>query len=421
MELKSIPVTANRPRAINNANAPLCHVVDDEPGIRQLLVHTLKGLGIRTAEFSRTPDFIAALAGSHPALVFLDVSLENSDAVEAIRGLAEGDFTGMVQLMSGRGSELLEDLRVIGERHGLNMLPPLSKPFRNDTVRRIVRMHLKFSAPAVRTNESAIVDSACTIENIPHWISLEDILANGWFELWYQPKIDLRRKCIVGAEGLARARHPDRGVVPPGAFLPNATADAMRRMTELVLVTALNDWPDFETCEPALRFAVNVPVSALTELSIPAIVREHRPKSERWPGLILEVTEDQIVRDVPLAHEIATQLKIYNVALAIDDFGAGYSHLARLRDLPFAELKIDRHLVANCDTDPTNAALCQTSIDLAHRFGTLAVAEGIERKPEAQALFRMGCDLGQGFLFAPPMPKERFHELMKAQAVQQAS
>jgi EAL domain-containing protein (putative c-di-GMP-specific phosphodiesterase class I) len=146
------------------------------------------------------------------------------------------------------------------------------------------------------------------------------------------------------------------------------------------------------------------------------MVRENRPKSDRWPGLILEVTEDQVVRDISLAHEIATQLKIYDIVLAIDDFGTGYSHLARLRELPFGELKLDRNLVANCGDDSTSAALCQTSIDLAHRFGSIAVAEGIEKNSELETLLRMRCDLGQGFLFAPPLPIDRFVGLLKQRA-----
>jgi EAL domain-containing protein (putative c-di-GMP-specific phosphodiesterase class I) len=181
----------------------------------------------------------------------------------------------------------------------------------------------------------------------------------------------------------------------------------------------LRDWQYFADHGFALKMALNVPVSALVKLPISTLVRENRPKSDKWPGLVLEVTEDQIVRDISLAHEIATQLKIYDIDLAIDDFGTGYSHLARLRELPFGELKLDRNLVANCGEDQTNAALCQTGIELAHRFGTKAVAEGIEKTTELEALVRMGCDLGQGFLFAPPMPKERFISLLRRRAPRQ--
>ena len=148
-------------------------------------------------------------------------------------------------------------------------------------------------------------------------------------------------------------------------------------------------------------------------MPIAELVAEYRPKSEQWPGLILEVTEDQIVRDIALANEIATQLRVSGITIAIDDFGAGYSSFSSLRDLPFAELKVDRSFVRDCATDATNAAICQTAIDLAHRFGSAAVAEGIENQADLQALMVMGCDFGQGMLIAPPMPKERFLELLR--------
>ena len=138
-----------------------------------------------------------------------------------------------------------------------------------------------------------------------------------------------------------------------------------------------------------------------------------RPTDRRWPGLILEVTEDQAVRDIALAQEVATQLRIYDITLALDDFGSGYSHLARLKELPFSEVKLDRNMVADCGEDGQNASLCQTAIDLAHHFGATVVAEGIEKRSELQALTAMGCDVGQGYLFAPPMPLDRLIALLQ--------
>ncbi len=92
-------------------------------------------------------------------------------------------------------------------------------------------------------------------------------------------------------------------------------------------------------------------------------------------------------------HEIATQLRIYDIAFAIDDFGEGFSSFARLRELPFAELKLNRRFVKGSGTDRKNAGICQTIIDLAHNFG--AVAEGLEDADDLQAVHRMGCDIGQ--------------------------
>ncbi len=242
---------------------------------------------------------------------------------------------------------------------------------------------------------------------------IAEALRNNWFEMWYQPKIDLKRKCLAGAEALARIRHPALGVLLPGSFLPAADDESIAMLTEHALLSTLRNWSTFDAAGFNLHLAINVPVSVLLKLPIPALVRENRPKADHWPGIILEVTEDQIVRDIAQAREIATQLRVSGITIAIDDFGAGYSSFSSLRDLPFAEIKLDDSFVKNCATDATNAAICQTAIDLAHRFGSAAVAEGIESAADLQALIVMGCDFGQGVLIAPPMPQERFLALLR--------
>ena len=168
-----------------------------------------------------------------------------------------------------------------------------------------------------------------------------------------------------------------------------------------------------------LRMAVNIPVAALVKIAVADIVQTYRPQFEKWPGLIIDVTEEQIVTDLKLATEITKSLKHLNVQLAIDDFGRGYSSLVRLKELPFAELKLDRAFVADCGTDKVNAPLCKTVIDLAHNFGSVAVAIGIEKASDALALVSMGCDYGQGFLLGQPMPEERFISLLRQRAAAQ--
>jgi EAL domain-containing protein (putative c-di-GMP-specific phosphodiesterase class I) len=244
-------------------------------------------------------------------------------------------------------------------------------------------------------------------------IEIVEALRNDWFEIWYQPKIDLKRKCLAGAEALARIRHPSHGVLLPGSFLPSASEESTIMLAEHALLATLRNWSTFDAAGFNLHLAINVPVSVLLKLPIPALVRENRPKADHWPGIILEVTEDQIVRDIKQAHEIAMQLRVSGITISIDDFGAGYSSFSSLRDLPFAEIKLDSSFVKNCATDPTNAAICQTAIDLAHRFGSAAVGEGIESSVDLQALLVMGCDFGQGMLIAPPMPQERFLGLLR--------
>ena len=236
-------------------------------------------------------------------------------------------------------------------------------------------------------------------------VGLADILDRGWLELFYQPKIELKTKRLVGAEGLVRARHPTQGLLSPGVFLPGASESDMLRLTERVIITALQDWQACAAAGIPLKLSVNVPVSALVKLPIAGILRQWRPRTSTWPGLIMEVTEDEIIHDLKIANEAADALREFNCTLALDDFGAGYSSLARLRQLPFSELKIDRSYVINCHVDRVNAGLCETTVELARRFGLKTVAEGIETPHESHKLQGIGCDIGQGYLFGKPMPK----------------
>jgi EAL domain-containing protein (putative c-di-GMP-specific phosphodiesterase class I) len=247
-------------------------------------------------------------------------------------------------------------------------------------------------------------------------VEIDEALTMGWFEIWYQPKIDLKRKCLAGAEALARIHHPTQGVLLPGQFLPGVSDDSIARLTEHALIGTLENWAVFDEAGFNLQLAINVPVSVLLKLPIPKLVEQHRPKSDRWPGILVEVTEDQIVRNMKVALEIAIQLRMSGIKISIDDFGAGYSSLSSLRELPFAELKLDASFVKGCAAASTKAAICQTAIDLAHRFGSAAVAEGIESQADLQALVAMGCDFGQGVLIAPPMPGERFLNLLQQRA-----
>ena len=382
------------PFADAQSAAPCAFVVDDEDGICKLITMTLTTMGLASQKFHTASEAVAALDRGVPAIIFLDVALKKSDAIDVIRGLGERSYRGIVQLMSGSNVKLLEDVRRIGARHGLNMRPPLTKPFRAESIRHIIR-------------DTHLANSPLFV------VGLDEALAKGWLELWYQPKIDLRRKALAGAEGLIRCRHPVQGILSPASFLTGVSESSHAALTEHVIVTALRDWDEFAATGVRLHTAVNTSIGALGNLSLPALIREHRSKSSDWPGLILEITESEMVRDARLMHEIATQLRIYGISFAIDDFGEGFSSFARLRDIPFAEIKLDQSFVKGSGTDERNAGICQTIINLAHNFGALAVAEGIENAADLQAVHRMDCDIGQGFLLARPMPKTSLITLLK--------
>ena len=322
---------------------PVCFVVDEDASIRHFLSLILHGAGIDTEEFADGKSFVAGGSrNAAPDLVFLNIGLESGEAIEAIVTLAKRGYFGFVQLMSSRGSAVLEHVKSVGEQHRLQMLPVLKKPFETSAITRIMQ-ELKLGHPAPMAAR----------------IGLDEALRKGWIEFWHQPKIDLRKKQLAGVEAFARARHPQYGILPPGAFMPGATESELVALSELALASVLKAGLNFAKLGINLRFAVNIPVNALVKLSIPDIVRAHRAQVDNWPGLIIDVTEEQIVTDLALANDMTKRLAHLNVKLAIDDFGRGYSSLARLKELPFAELKLDRTFVSDCGTDKVNAPALQ--------------------------------------------------------------
>jgi EAL domain-containing protein (putative c-di-GMP-specific phosphodiesterase class I) len=397
--VQEVPSPSIDPARPARTGAPICFLVDQEPSMRHFLSLVLHGLGIDTVEFADGAALREALTDKKPDLVFHDVSLESTDAIESVLALGKSGFRGPTQLMCNRGSAVLEHIKTIGVQNALHMLPVLKKPFETDTLVKIVSQ-LKLG-----------IASTVAVK-----IALSEAMANNWIEFWYQPKIDLRKKQLAGVEAFARVRHPQHGVLLPGAFMPDASEGDLIKLAEQAITSALKACDKFSQLGVHLRLAVNIPIQALVKLPVVDIVKSLRPSPDKWPGMIVDITEDQIIKDVPLALNLSMKFAESNVKLAIDDFGRAYSALTKIESLPFAELKLDRVFVTDCGTNKMNAPLCKSVIDLAHSFGSVAVAVGIEKASDAVALVSMGCDYGQGFLLGQPMPEDRFLSLLRQRA-----
>ena len=396
MSIATAAATSDAAAAANERRGALAFIIDEEGSIRQFVSLILQGSGVDTIEFVDGASFRDTPIARLPDMVFLNVNLEVQDAVASIETLNKSGFTGSVQLMSSRGSAVLDTVKQAGEQMKLPMLPVLKKPFETSAIQKVL-------------SELKLGDGPKSDVKI----TLAEALKNNWIEFWYQPKIDLRRKQLAGAEAFARVCHPEHGVLLPGSFMPGADDASVHTLAERALVSALKSGLNLSRNGVNLRIAINVPVKCLVTLPVDKIVREHRPSVADWPGLMIDVTEDQIVNELALANDLSKKFAEHNVRLAIDDFGKSYASLTKLKELPFAEMKLDRSFVVGCGTDKLHAPICKTVIDLAHSFGALAVGIGLEKASDASALVSMGCDLGQGFLFGQPMPEERFTALLK--------
>lgn len=377
-------------------HVPSCFVVDEDPKIRHFLSLILHGEGVSTEEFSDGASFLDAVDHRPPDLVFIDVGRDSSEAIQLIEGLSKKGHFGFVQLMSSHGAAVLEHVRKTVEQKGLLTLPVLQKPFQTDAVVNIVRT-LKLTdaeEPASR-------------------FGLDEALAGSWLEYCYQPKIDLRKKRLIGAEVFVRARHPKFGAVSPALFMPGASDEDLVALGKHSVNNVIGATGRFAAIGLHLRLAINMSLKTLKKLDVAEIVRAHHTPAETCPGFIIDIPEEQVLKDFADAAEVAKSLRPFNVSLAIDDCGHGYTSLMRLKALPFEEIKLGRAFVADCGVDKSRAPLCRTLIGLAHKFERVTVAVGLEKASEVTALVTMGCDYAQGHLLGRPMPENRFLSLLR--------
>jgi len=235
------------------------------------------------------------------------------------------------------------------------------------------------------------------------------------FVLYYQPQVD-GAGAIIAAEALLRWRHPERGLVPPGEFIPLAEETGLIvPIGQWVLEAAcsqLERWAgDPRACE--LRLAVNVSARQFRQADFVDTVRQAL-ESAGAPAakLKLELTESLIVDDIEGTIEKMRALKELGVGFSLDDFGTGYSSLSYLTRLPLDQVKIDQSFVRNLPDSANDAAVVQTIITLANSLGIAVIAEGVETEAQRQFLARHGCPTYQGFLFSKPVDVAQFERLL---------
>jgi EAL domain-containing protein (putative c-di-GMP-specific phosphodiesterase class I)/GGDEF domain-containing protein len=236
----------------------------------------------------------------------------------------------------------------------------------------------------------------------------------GQVSMSYQPTFCARTGAFTGAEALARWHHPERGLIPPSLFVPSVEATALiRPFSRWAIETALSSWQALAELAPDSRVAVNLPVPLIADAAFADLVVDTFLRTGLHPRqLQVEITERGL--STPIQELVAglSMLTELGVEIALDDFGAGQSSLAFLRDLPLHEVKIDQGFVRNLDFDPTNQAIVRGCVGIARSVGLQVCAEGVETVEEADAARELGCDLLQGHLYGRPMSMERLIALV---------
>src|SRR5262245_24012954 len=241
---------------------------------------------------------------------------------------------------------------------------------------------------------------------------LRQAIADGGFEVYYQPCLSLQDGSITGCEALVRWRHPDRGLISPAEFVPIAEETGLiNELGEWVLATACKEaanWPDH------VRLAVNVsPVQfksgTLALKVIAALAASGLPAAR----LELEITEAVLIRDDDTALAILHQLREIGVRIALDDFGTGYSSLSYLKRFPFDKIKIDRCFITDIAEPDGSAGIVRAVVNIAAERDMTTTAEGVETEEQQRILRDLGCSEMQGYLFSAPKPAGAVRELLR--------
>jgi EAL domain-containing protein (putative c-di-GMP-specific phosphodiesterase class I) len=387
------PSPDKKPRRSAN---PLCFIVDDDFVFRQTLGKELRRTDVDVVELSDGSRVLEMADNQNPDIVLINLNkTAPHGCIRTLLALKECRYSGAVQLLGQCEPQLLESLKIVGADCSLRMLPPVQKPIKIATIQKII-LDLKLNvAPA----------SSGTVP-------LNEALAKNLVRFLYQPKIDLKRNIIVGAEAVARVNHPELGVLTPDRFMKGADEEALLALSRLALVSAIKVSAHFHRAGVALQFAINISADNLLALPVADLALMHRPEGNGWAGVLLEIPERQVANRIDRLKARSAKLKESGVSIALDNFGRGSLCLDVMNQISFAEIKIDRSLVDDCATNLGNLKICKTAIQMAHNFGSRAVAVGISTASDLGTLLELNCDLGQGFLLGKPMSVQQIDDLI---------
>jgi len=248
---------------------------------------------------------------------------------------------------------------------------------------------------------------ARAVELLDLQMDLRRAIAREEFLINYQPIVSLDRGRVLGFEALVRWNHPVRGLLSPSEFLTEAES--------IGVIVQIDRWVLNEACrqirfwqieygDDALTVSVNLSSKQFASEGLPAVIAEAlRDSGLRAQSLKLEITETVLMEQSESTTDTVEQLTDMGVELYIDDFGTGYSSLSYLSRFPLRLLKVDRSFVSKIPSDPRSGVIVRTIVTLAHNLGLKALAEGIETEAQLLMLRALGCELGQGYLFSPPV------------------
>jgi EAL domain-containing protein (putative c-di-GMP-specific phosphodiesterase class I)/AmiR/NasT family two-component response regulator len=392
-------------------------VIEDDRVIRENILKLLKAEGFDVTGAENGAIGLNAAVSNLPDVILCDVMMPQLDGYGVLVALRSHPVTATVPFVFLTGKA---DRSQVRQGMELGADDYLTKPFTKAELVGAVSSRLKKQAALAQQQDNLRSQSselqqfaADKLEQIK--TNLCAALEREEFQVYYQPQVNVQTGKIMSAEALVRWLHPEKGLISPAEFIPDAEATGfIVQLGEWVLQTACRQMQVWQNAGFSLQqVAVNLSPRQFNQADLSSRVAEILAESGLAPSsLELELTESMMVKDAESAIATLQELKDLGVSISIDDFGTGYSSLSYLTQYPFDVLKIDRCFISNITDGCTNAAIVKAIIEMAHSLCLEVIAEGVETEAERDFLWRYECDAMQGYLFSPPVPAADFEELL---------
>ncbi len=388
---------------------PTLLVAEDDDFQRSTIVKLLNELGITNIyEASNGEEALAILNNQDNKpidILITDLKMPRMDGIELLRNINQANHNLGVIILTGMDKKLLTVTSQLSKLNRTKLLGAVEKPIK---LQQLNNFLTQFSNPVAK-------QAANVAHAKQYTFSVDDILTGirkKQFKPYLQPKVNLKSGKIVGAEALARWLHPAHGVISPFAFIPLLEQNnSIDELTFCMLEESAIACKMLIEKNLPINIAINLSLVSLNNPDIAKKITELFSNQNVDPKYItLEITESAAMTDGPIALENLARLYMSGFTLSIDDYGTGYSNLQQLTRIAFGELKIDQSFVQGFASNDQLLIVVASNIDMAHKLGIKCVAEGVENKEDWDLLKSMGCDIGQGYHIAKPMPVAEFHQ-----------
>lgn len=372
-------------------------VVDDETDFAEFVADVAEDAGFKVLSTDDPRKFFE-LYSSKINIVVLDLFMPGIDGIELIRYLAEKKSKAAVILMSGKSESVLRAAQALAEEQNINVLASLQKPILPEDLEKVFAMYV----PEQSSRYAAGVDELPSVDELRQAIDRHELF------LVFQPQVKIANRALCGFEALLRWKHPDKGMISPGYFIPLAEENGLiADITTYTNKAAIGQLGAWEHEGLNTRVSINMSPLVLTDLGLPEQLTGQAEENGVDPSnIIIEVTETAATTDIAQYIDILTRLRMKGFGLSIDDFGTGYSSLQQLVRVPFSELKVDIAFIKKLLVDSECRSITEVSIMLAHKLGMTVVAEGVEDEATFNLLGELRCEEGQGYWIGKPMPAE---------------